>query len=104
MPIFTPGISKTAVAPITVKPAGLSCNAELFLGPDDATKVATSGKKSFTSTGVQQSINLPITMPTNGASHHVYVDVFVNGYRIAAYQATEDVTIPSGTIGPITWQ
>ena len=103
-PVMAPGVSRTAVAPITVSPSGLSCSAELFLGPNDATKVATSGKKSFTSTGASQSVRLPVTMPAGGAAYHVYLDVYANGYRILAYQATEDVVIPSGEVGPISWE
>lgn len=104
-PVIMPGEAKTAVAPIKVTPSGLSCKAELFLGPNDATKVATSGLKAFTSTGASQSVRLPVTMPTaGGAAYHVYLDVFVNGYRLLAYQATEDVIIPGGEVGPITWE
>ncbi|GAH89509.1 unnamed protein product [marine sediment metagenome] len=103
-PVMAPGVSRTAVAPITVSPSGLSCNAELFLGPNDATKVATSGLKAFISTGAVQSVSLPVTMPTaGGVAYHVYLDIFVNGYRLLAYTATEDVVIPAGEVGPIVW-
>ena len=87
-PVMLPGTTRTAKAPITVSPSGLSCEAELFLGPSEATKVVTSGRKAFTSTGVAQSVRLPITMPTAGGVYHVYLDVYVNGYRLLAYQAT----------------
>lgn len=104
-PVMTPGVSRTAVAPITVSPSGLSCQAELFLGPNDTTKVATSGLKAFTSTGAAQSVRLPVTMPTaGGVAYHVYLDVFVNGYRLLAYKATEDVIIPSGKVDEIVWE
>jgi len=103
-PVMAPGVSRTAVAPITVIPSGLACEAELFLGPNDTTKVATSGRKAFTSTGASQLVRLPVTMPSAGASYHVYLDVFVNGYRLLAYQATEDVIIPSGRVDEIVWE
>lgn len=104
-PVMAPGVSRTAVAPITVSPSGLSCQAELFLGPNDITKVATSGLKAFTSTGIAQSVRLPVTMPTaGGVAYHVYLDVFVNGYRLLAYTATEDVIIPSGKVDEIIWE
>lgn len=93
MPEFAPGESKTAVAPITVKPAGLNCEAELFLGPDDMTKVATSGRIPFVSTGVSQDVRLPVVMPAAEGTYHVYADVYAEGLLIAAYQATEDVII-----------
>ena len=103
-PVMTPGSMRTAVAPITVRPSGLSCEAELFLGPNETTKVATSGRRAFTSTGSSQSVSLPVTMPTaGGLAYHVYLDVFVSGYRLLAYRATEDVIIPEGSVGPITW-
>lgn len=104
-PVMAPGVSRTAVAPITVSPAGLACSAELFLGPNDTTKVATSGLKAFTSTGAAQSVRLPVTMPTaGGVAYHVYLDVFVNGMRLLAFQATEDVIIPAGEVGTIVWE
>ena len=104
-PVLAPGDTRTAVAPITVSPAGLSCEAELFLGPNDTTKVATSGLIAFTSTEVAQSVNFPVTMPSpGGAAYHVYLDVYANGYLIVSYVATEDVVIPAGSVGPITWE
>lgn len=103
-PVFVPGAAKTAIAPITVSPSGLACTAELFIGPNDSTKVATSGLKPFSSTGGAQSVNFPITMPaTGGVAYHVYLDVYVVGILLVAYMATEDVIIPSGSVGPITW-
>ncbi len=103
-PIFGPGIPKTAVIPITVSPSGLSSEVELFLGPNDTTKIATSGLIPFTSTGVQQSVSLPITMPSPGGdAYHVYIDVYAEGYLLVAYVATEDVLIPSGEVGPPVW-
>ena len=103
-PVFPPSVSKTAKAPITVSPAGLSCQAELFLGTSPTNKAATSGLISFTSTGAQQLISLPVTMPAaGGVAYHVYLDVYAEGYLLLAYLATEDVIIPSGSVGPITW-
>ena len=104
-PVFAPGISKTALVPVDVDPSGLSCQIELFLGPNATTKVATSGMKPFTSTGAQQTVSAAITMPAaTGVAYHVYIDLYVAGMYLAGYQATEDVIIPSGVIGPITWQ
>ena len=104
-PVFAPGVIKTAKVPVDVDPSGLSCQIEVFLGPNATTKTATSGLKSFTSTGAQQIISLPVTMPSaEGVSYHVYLDVYVEGYLLMAYVATEDVIIPSGSIGPITWE
>ncbi|GAH60949.1 unnamed protein product [marine sediment metagenome] len=103
-PVMGPGAVATAVAPITVSPSGLSCQAELFLGPDEATKVATSGLIAFTSTGAAQSVSFPVTMPSPGGfAYHVFLDVYANGYLIADYMAIEDVIIPAGAVGPITW-
>ncbi len=95
MPQFSPGEIKTAIAPIKAGPAGMNCQAELFLGPDDLTKIATSGRVPFVSAGKDQSVNvrLPVTMPSEEGSYHGYIDVFADGMRFLAYQATEDVTI-----------
>lgn len=95
MPEFAPGEAKIALAPITVSPSGMSCEAEIFLGPNEATKVVTSGEVPFTSIGAQQSVGLPITMPLNEGSYHPYIDVYAYGVRFLAYQAIEDVVIVS---------
>lgn len=92
MPQFAPSEVKSARAPITVQPAGLSCNAELYLVSNGA-KVATSGVKVFTSSGAKQDISLPITMPSAEGTYPVYLDIFTNGLLIGAYKAIEDVVI-----------
>ena len=103
-PVMAPGESRTASAPITVRPSGLSCQAELFLGPNDSTKVVTSGLKAFSSTGAAQTVSFPINMPTAaGQAYHVYLDIYAEGFLLVAYMATEDVIIPSGSVGPIDW-
>lgn len=93
MPEFAPGEAKAAIAPITVTPSGLSSEVEIFLGPDEMTKVATSGRIPFTSTGVRQDVRLPVAMPATAGTYHVYIDVYAADLPIAAYQATEDVVI-----------
>lgn len=103
-PIFGAGSAHSATAPITVAPSGLSCGAELWLGPTEATKTVTSGLIPFTSTGAAQSISFPVTMPTvDGVAYKVFVDVYADGILLVSYVATEDVIIPSATVGPITW-
>ncbi len=92
MPQFAPGETKTAIAPITARPSGMACEAELFLGPDELTKVATSGKIPFVSTGASQPVSLPIAMPPQEDTYHGYIDVFTNGMRFLAYKTAEDVT------------
>lgn len=104
-PIMAPGSARTAVASITMSPSGLACSAELYLGPAPGSKTATSGLKSFTSTGAVQSVRFPVTMPlAGGVAYHVYLDIYAGGYLIGSYVATEDVVIPSTTVGPITWE
>ena len=106
-PILPPGAAKTPKVPITAKPAGMACEVELFLGPNETTKVVTSGRKPFTSTGASQLVSCPVTMPTppagEGAAYHVYIDVYTGGFRFLAGIGTEDVVIPGGSIGPIDW-
>lgn len=96
MPEFVPGEAKTAVAPVVIRPAGLSCEAEIFLGPDETTKVVTSGRIPFTSTGASQDVRLPVAMPAAEGTYHVYVDVSVEDLLIGAYQAVEDVVVIPG--------
>lgn len=101
MPQLAPESTHTAVAPITVMPSGLNCNAEVFLGPDEITKVATSGLVPFTSTGVSQDVRLPVTMPSVDGTYHVFIDVYAEGILVATYQALEDVAI--GAVEPFAY-
>lgn len=94
MPEFTPGQAKTAIAPIIIRPAGLACSAELYLGA----KVSTSGVKSFTSTGIKQNIIFPITMPDIEGTYPVYLDITAQEMLIGAYKAIEDVVIVAPVI------
>jgi len=71
----------------------MDCEAELFLGPDELTKVARSGRVPFVSTGAAQSVRLPIAMPSDEGAYHGYIDVFTEGLRFLAYKAKEDVVI-----------
>ena len=93
MPPFSPGEVKTAIAPITVKPSGIDCEAELFLGPDDATKIVSSGRVPFVSTGATKNVSLPITMPSAEGTYHGYIDVFAGGLRFLAYKTISDITV-----------
>jgi len=103
-PVLAPGATKTVIVPVTVKPAGMACEIEVFLGPNSTTKIVTSGRKPFTSTGASQNVTCPVTMPTEGgAAYHVFIDVYTGGFLFLAGKATEDVVIPGGSIGPVTW-
>jgi len=103
-PVFLPSTFATATAQIMVSPAGLNCVAELWLGPNETMKLVTSGLISFVSTGAGQSIGFPVTMPAvGGVTLHVYLDLYVAGYYLMGYVATEDIVLPSGAIGPIIW-
>lgn len=102
-PIFPPGESKTALATFPVRPAGLACTAELWLSRDGTTRDATSGAIPFTSTGLDQSIPCPVTMPAGGYAYRALIDVRTDGILIAAYEADEAVIVPWVGIPEITW-
>ncbi len=103
MPEFTPGESKVAIATFPVKPAGLSCSAELWLALNGS-KVATSGEIPFVSTGIGQSISLPVTMPSTEGTYPVYLDILVAGQLIyETYRAIEDVVIVAPVPLPFTF-
>jgi hypothetical protein len=103
MPQFEPGVVKQARAPITVAPAGLQCTAELYLGPGENVKSASSGLVDFVSTGAQKTVLLPITMPGTGGVYHVFIDVRAGGALIGRYQALEDVVIKKEAVPGVTF-
>lgn len=104
-PVFGYGTTHVAHAPVTnPTPAAFTYDAELYLGP---LKAATSGVVTFTlAAGQSKTIDFTITMPDVEGTWPVLIDVLVAGALIAAYQATEDVTVeisPAIDIEPITW-
>lgn len=100
MPNFPPGASKVAqVAGLVVLPVGLSSQAEIFVGPDANTKVATSGPIAFTATGVVQTVSLPITMPAINGIYHTYLNITSGGTLAGAY-ISDDITIAPTNVPP----
>jgi len=90
MPTFEPGALATAKVRITVSPAGLASQVVLAL----ATMVpVVSRTVSFTSTGAEQEITIPITMPAATGQYGVWLDILVSGIVIRQYVGTEAVTI-----------
>lgn len=103
MPILGANVTYTAIGRFPVTPAGVPCTAELWLGPDPNTKVATSGPLAFTSTGAEQAISFPVTMPVGGYEYRVFLDIYAGDIPLALYEATEMVTVPGVGIPVITW-
>jgi len=104
-PVFDYGTTHVAHAQMTnPTPAAFSYNGELYLG---AGKVATSGVVTFSLAGGEsKTVDFTITMPNVEGTWPVLLDVFVGTDLIAAYQATEDVSVeitPDIDIGPIIW-
>lgn len=103
--VFPPSSSKTAVAPVTVVPSGLSCVARLTLSINvSGTPVAATVDVQFTSTGAAQNVSLPITFPAAvGVVYKVLLDILYSGSVMVGYIGTDDIVIPSATVGPIVW-
>jgi len=104
-PVFDYGTTHVAHAQMTnPTPAAFSYNGELYLGTE---KVATSGSIPFSlGAGQTKVVDFAITMPDVEGTWNVLIDIFVGVDLIAAYQATEDVSVvisPDIDIGPITW-
>jgi hypothetical protein len=101
-PVFLAGSIHTAKVSILVSPGGMSCAAEVFLSTDGgATKAVTSGPISFVSTGANQNILLPVTMPSAGGNYYtVHAGISIEGSLLAEFQVTEEVIVP--LVGPPT--
>ncbi|GAH60875.1 unnamed protein product [marine sediment metagenome] len=105
-PTFEAGEVRTARAQMTNPTARtFSYTAELYLG---LPKVASSGSIPFSlAAGETRAVSFPVTMPDIEGDFPVYLDVFVAGELVGAFQATENVVVvilPSIIIGPITWE
>lgn len=104
MILMEKGSIHSAVIPITVQPAGLDCQVELWLTSDGATKNATSGLISFVSSGTIQNVTLDITMPGVWGDYAVFIDVYADSAVIGQYVATERIGIAEADIGEPTWE
>ena len=89
MPELSPGETVIATATLPVKPAGLQCLAELYLGEG---RVASSGLIPFTSTGINQTIQFPMTMPASG-QYQALLDITLqlDNTLIGAFYGVEEV-------------
>ena len=76
-------------------PGAQSCsyNGKLYLGKYEGNEVASASKSFILDGGEQKDIDFSVTMPDVLDTYHVYLDIYVAGECVAAYQATEDVTI-----------
>jgi len=103
--VFAAGSTHNANMSISVSPAVMPCEAELFLSIDGgATKAATSSPIGFVSTGASQNVILPVTMPMVGGLYYtVYVDIFIEGLLFAGFEGTEGIIIPLVGTATITW-
>ena len=104
-PSFEAGSTHTARAQLTNPTAKqFTYTVELYLG---VSKAATSGQGQVTiAPGGSQFVDFTLAMPQQEGTHHVYLDVLVEGGLIAHYLATEDVAVvitPAINVGPITW-
>jgi len=105
-PTFEAEEVRAAIASMTNPTAkAFNYTAELYL---DVTKVASSGAIAFSlAAGETKPLSFPVAMPAVEGTFPVYLDVFVAGELVGAFQATEDVTVvisPVVVIGPITWE
>ena len=93
-PEFPPGAEHVAHALMTNNtPKAWTYDSELYL-VKDGTTYRSSGIITFTlAAGASRGIDFPIIMPDIEGTYKVYLDVYVAGELIAAYQALEAVTI-----------
>lgn len=107
MVIFLPSSNHIATVAIMVNPSGLSCQVEVWLGlSQTGTKVATSGVKSFNSTGNAQNVSCPVTMPDAskaGIAYNVYIDIYVAGSLAATYVGSDQIAVVNIGTPVVTW-
>jgi hypothetical protein len=104
--VFVPGAAKNPKTQVNAIVPGLACTAELYIGPDQNTKIATSGPQPFTSVAApapDPTVTFPIVMPGVGGVYHVFVTLAYGGTVFTLFKATEDVTVISGTVQPPVW-
>ena len=107
--IFGAGSVHNAVEPVTIGPAGLSCQMQVILatGSDangNPTGIITqSNLISFTATGAAQTVTVPVTMPAGGKSLYAFVDVISGGTIILGLVDPAQVIVPSASGGIIVW-
>lgn len=92
---FQHGSVHTTNFQLTEKPTvsgGYPAQVEVWLGPNDSTKSATSGLIPFTINGSVQNFALPITMPAAGV-YNVYRYVYAGGYLIDYFVDSQPVTV-----------
>ena len=80
---------------LTVKPSSQPCNVQIILATDSVGQhvVSQSSLVAFTSTGTQQSVVVPVTMPGSAMTCYVFVAVHINGVLIGFWSQSELIYI-----------
>ena len=87
---------------LTVKPSSQNCGLQIILATDSIGQhvVSQSSVVPFTSTGTQQSVVVPVTMPASAMTCYAFVAVYMNGVLVGIWGQSEllyiTVYVPCG--------
>jgi len=87
---------------LTVKPSSQNCSLQIILATDSACQhvVSQSSLVPFTSTGTQQSVVVPVTMPGSALTWYAFVAAYMNGVLVGVWAQSEllyiTVYVPCG--------
>jgi hypothetical protein len=107
--VFQPSIAKNPTVIVNCNmPIGTTGYVDIFLGPNNTTRVVASAKIAFTAPAANTNsapITCPIVLPATPAQYHVYSTVYDSkGNILGVGQWTNDTVIFTATLsGGITW-
>ena len=80
---------------LTVKPSSQNCGLQIILATDSIGQhvVSQSSVVPFTSTGTQQSVVVPVTMPASAMTCYAFVAVYMNGVLVGIWGQSELIYI-----------
>jgi len=101
--VFGPGTQRTAVVPVKVSPSGIACSCEVFIGPDENTPLATSGKVPFVSAADPVPVECIVVMPTQEGTYKAFINIYRDNFILKGFVDDTPITITSQEIGDIVW-
>jgi hypothetical protein len=107
--VFQPSAVKNPTVVVNCNmPLGTPGQVDVFLGPNNTTRIAASNKIAFTAPAANTNsspITVPITLPATPAQYHVYVTLYdQNSHVLGVAQWTNDTIIFTATlVGNINW-
>lgn len=100
--MVSPNAAKTVKFNHNLDLGGITCQQEVFIGPDETHKLTTGGVSNVVMNGVSKDFSVPINMPAVPGVNKIFVTVTYQGQLLLIYAGINGVLVLTGTISDPT--